>query len=363
MAAREPTGREHLTPVRIKDTSATERAGFRRCRRQWFLTVVHRLDSQEGNVNFFTGTLYHRGLQVYYEQKKAGASHDDATIAALDAYQDLFDTMMDEVKEDLGFFWQYGESAFREAGELGFEMVQNYLEQEGVNPLLDEIIAVEFRVRVPIPHPKTGRRTGWLSVQADLVGRKDGELVVVDHKTASREPNIGHLDIDDQLTAEVYSWFGHSGEFPTRAIYNVGLKRAPGPPKLIRKGKALSKDKSQGTTYQLYREAIREHGFDVADYLDILEYLKEREERGEDQFFQRNETFRSPEQIAAFERDLYQEFRDMKAVAADPARAYPNPSPFNCPGCPVRTICFTIQDGGDVEAIIKGGFVVADPRR
>lgn len=359
----EPTGREHLTPVKITDTSATERAGFRKCRREWFLTTVHRLTPEQPDELSFIGNLYHKALEVYYLRRKEGDEHEDAVSAALDAFQVKFDEDLEDVKDQLGFLADVGVQTYREAGELAFEMAQNFFDREATAPLLDEIIAVEFRVRVPIRNPKTGRRTGWLSVQADVIGRKDGELTVVDHKTRGRVPNSAHLDIDDQLTAEVFSWYSFSGEFPTRAVYNVAMRRRIDAPTLIRKGKALSKDKSQGTSYAAYMQAIEENGFDRADYEDFLQYLRNRELMGEDPLFVQETTFRSPQQIEAFGRDLFQEFRDMKAVAADPARAYPNPTPDGCRRCSVRAICFTIQDDGDVEAIIKAGFTVGDPRR
>jgi hypothetical protein len=362
----EPTGEEHLTPVLITDTSATERAVFRQCRRRWFLTVVHRLDPEEGNPNFFVGNLFHSGLQRYYEGIRDGESHDEATERALDAYQIEFEVEMEKLREQLKFLWPVAQPQWRELGELGFEMVQNYLDREGRNPMFDEIVAVEFRVNVDIPD-RLGNSMGKLSVQADVIGRKDGELKVADHKTASRDVTSAHLDIDDQLTAEVFAWWRHSGQFPERAVYNVAYKKSFGPPRQIRGSKEkpvkLSKDKSQGTTYALYRQEIERLGLDKGDYVDILTALKEREDRGEDALFHREEVFRSLDQLEAFERDLYWEFRDMQDVAAEPERAYPNPTKFNCPNCPVRVICFAIQDGGDVPAIIRGGFVVAEPRR
>lgn len=365
----EPTGREHQTPVKITDTSATERAGFRRCRRQWFLTTVHRLDPQEGNPNFFLGNLVHRALEEYYRMRQGGAySHDVAVEGALDAYQAKFEEDLAAVEGQLGrFFWQQAEPAWRDVGSLGFEMVQNYLEAEELNPIFDEIVSVEVRVRVPIRNPKTRRRIGWLSVQTDLVGRKDGELCTADHKTASRQPSIGHLDIDDQLTAEVFAVLLDSGEFPTRAVYNVLMKRSYGPPKELKPKKdgtrKFSKAKDQGTTSTLYRQALAEAGLTEEGYEDILAHLEATEAAGESKLFVRDESFRTPEQMAAFERDLYWEYRDMRDVAANPERAYPNPRPDNCNYCPVRAVCTTIQDGGDVESIIRGGFVVADPRR
>lgn len=362
----EPTGQEHLTPVLIRDTSATERAVFRQCRRRWFLTTIHRLDPQEGNPNFFVGNLYHKALEVFYQALKDGIDHDGAVAIALDAYQELFDQYMAELAAQLRFLWPVAEPQWRELGELGMEMAQNYFDREAINPLFDEIIAVEVRVNVAIRSPK-GRKVGELSVQTDVIGRKDGELKGADHKTASRDISSAHLDIDDQLTAEAFVIWKTTGEFPDRMVYNVAFKKSFGPPRRLKDKKdgtpRLSKDKGQGTTYALYREEVERLGLPLNDYGDILQTLREREARGEDALFHREEVIRSPDQLDAFARDLYHEFRDMKEVAKHPERAYPNPTKMNCPNCPVRSVCFTIQDGGDVPAIIKAGFVVAEPRR
>jgi hypothetical protein len=355
------TGLEPVTPVKIKSTSATERAGFRKCRRQWLLSTVHRLDPQSGNVNFFLGNCYHAGLEGYYRMQMAGGLVDDREVAALDEYQDRFDSELAKVKSQLGFLFAVGEQAFRQAGELGLEMLQNYLERERDDPLLDEVIAVEFRVNVAIRNSR-GSKVGVLSVQADVVGKLDGELRVVDHKTASSTMPSAHLDLDDQLTAEVFAWWQATGDFPEKAVYNVAMKKAPKPPALLKSGK-LSKAKNQTTTARLYREEIASRGLNVADYLDFLVMLDEREASGEDKLFRREEVFRTPGQMAAFERDLYEEWRDMRAVAAHPERAYPSPASMSCSHCPVRAICTTIQDGGDYAAVIQAGYVVADPRR
>lgn len=362
----EATGLEHVTPAKITSTSATERASFRRCRRQWFLTVVHRLDPEEGNVNFFLGSLFHLALEKYYSALKDGASLDDAEDAGINGYRLSYQVEIDGIRDRLGFAWEYARPMWEEAGDLGFEMAQNYFYQERRDPLLDEVIAVEFRVNVPILSPKGRRTGGTLSVQADVVGRLRGSLRVVDHKSATRDYPSSMMELDDQHTAEAYSWWRATGEFPDEVVRNIAKKRAPEPPRLI-KGKkkgtvALSKSKSQYTTLEMYEAAIVQSGLDRLDYAEHLQWLREQERDGS-RFFTREVTFRSPDQFAAFERDLYQEWRDMRQVAREPERAYPNPSTFNCPSCSVRAVCMTIQDNGDVQAVVKAGYVVADARR
>lgn len=365
-----PTGLEPKTPVIIRDTSATERAAFRRCRRSWFLGVVHRLYVVEGNQNFWFGTLVHAALEEFYRAllENGGQDYDSASARSLDVYQLEYDKSLVPIREHMGFLWSNVEPTYRELGEMGIEMLQAYFDRERRDPIFDEIVEVERRVWVPIRDPRR-RVVGYLSVRTDLVGRRRGRLGVADHKTASREMDERQLDLDDQLSAEVYAvWKSRDDqEFPEDAVYNVLYKRVPRAPKQLKPGKdgkvKLSKDKSQGTTYDLYIEEIHRLGLDAEDYEDILQTLYNIEQAGESQFYKRTRVTRNAAQMSSFEKNLYQEYRDMKVVASQPERAYPNPSPFSCPSCSVRLVCLAMNDGGDVEALIKASYVVGDPRR
>lgn len=376
--AAEPTGLEHVTPVKIKDTSATERGMFRRCRRQWFLMVAHHLQTIGGNENLWVGTLVHAGLEGYYKYlmdarwKSSMREHvrRDIHLAAVAAGFDMYELeagiALDKLREELGFLWPMNEQRWLDLAELGFNMIANYFDREEKDPIFDEIVDVEHRLDIPIRSPK-GRKIGSLSVRTDLVGRRDGILAVADHKTYSRDVQPAQLDLDDQLTAECYAVLMYMDEWPEEAVYNGLAKRAPGPPRRLKDGKGgkvkLSQAKDQGTTYAEMMDAINEHGLDPEEYRGFLNYLWNLEKTDESPFFRRERVLRSQEQLASFEASLYQEWIDIRAVARHPEKAYPNPSPFSCPSCPVKTICLAMNDDGDVSAIIRADFVVGDPRR
>jgi hypothetical protein len=375
---REPTGREPYTPVIVKDTSATERAAFRRCRRQWFLGVVQHLENVEGNQNYWLGTLVHKGLEAYYSVLRdrkwrsdldysiRAATHQAAIEYAFDEYMVWYHASLITLEDTLGFLWSSVEPTYFELGQLGFDMLVAYFNREQDEPLFDEIIDVEQRIAVPIRTPG-GRKVGVLSVTTDLVGRRNGILSTADHKTASREMSESQLDLDDQLTAEVYAVWLSRGEFPEEAVYNVLMKKVAVPPKRLQDGKGgvvrLSKDKSQPTTYLLYKAELEKHHLPVQDYEDVLEHFWNQEQSGESPFFRRSRVLRSEAQMASFETNLYHEWRDIKRVAAHPEQAYPNPNVMNCMGCSVKIICMAMQDDGDVESVMKAGFIVGDPRR
>ncbi len=360
----EPTGREHVTPVAITATSATERAVFRKCRRQWFLSVVHGLETMEGNLNFWLGELVHSGLEEYYKGIQGGLPHDVAANLALAAYEDKYLEAFEPLAAQWRAVWQLARPIYEDMGVLGYDMLAGYFEREQRQPLVDEVEQVEERLFVPIVD--NGEVIGWLAVRTDLVGRRHGLLAAIDHKTAGSKLASSMLDIDDQGTSEVFAVWRDMGEFPEKFIYNALLKKQPLPPKPVKGTKLepvkLSKAKGQPTTYALYLAEIARLGLDRANYEDVLERLLEDEDLDETPFYYREETFRTPGQMDEFERNLLEEFKDMRAVAAEPQRAYPSPSQFACPTCPVKQACFAIMDGSDPGHVITTQYVIGESR-
>jgi PD-(D/E)XK nuclease superfamily len=365
----DPTGLEPRTPLRIADTSATERAVFRSCRRRWLLSTAHRLGRVEGHSAFLFGTAVHAGLARFY-----AALHDEpgaygaALGPALQGFDDSWGASMEALEDDLGFLWPEYREAYAEDGRLGHQMLEGYAEREERSPIRGTPVSIEQRFAVPILSP-SGHPVGELSVQLDLVmERPDGRIAVVDHKTAAGKPNSGQLDLDDQLTAYCWAYLRHTGEMPREEVYNVLLKKAAHEPAVLkaRPTKAdpdpapkLSRDRAALTTAALYRSAIDRLGLDPNDYAEHLLWLAE----GGPEFYYRESVFRTRGQMASFERNLYHEFQDMRRVAARPELAYPNPSRHECPSCPVRDVCQSMMEGGDAAGLIRSEYVVLPPRR
>lgn len=361
------TGNEPWTPVRLTETSVTERAAFRKCRRQWFLTIVHRLEGPGINENFWLGELVHAALEAYYLHDLASCgcgrrercSH--AAKAALDAYDAAANKAMAALRKDLGLLWEHAREDWEALDELGHEMVKGYIRFDREEGGLGEVESVEQRFRVRIP----GTR-GFMSLRIDLVTIREVlekiRRTVTDHKSASSKPSEAMHDIDDQFTAYHWGYAAATGKRVHRVVRNVLLKRAARPPRLVGKGKQrrLSTDKRAPVTLELFLEAIRAEGFNKADYAEHLDYLAAR---GWQDFFVRQETIRTKGQLRQFVVNLREEWRDMVNVASHPIRAYPNPSPMHCPSCPVRDVCAAMMDERDVGGLIRSNYRIGDPRR
>ena len=356
----EPTGREMSTPVMIRDTSVTERAAFRKCRRQWLGHLVHRLGLPGGASHFLFGTAIHAGLAQGYQSVLDGGQ-----VVVMDsqgAFQEDWEAAKQGLSEDLGFLWPSFREEYDELDTLGDGMLANYWAHDELKPVVLDVVSVEERYEVPILSPG-GSTVGWLSAQMDLVGDDDHGRKIVDHKTASQRPNPAQLDFDDQLRGYVWARWKATGEWVQRAVYNALMKVVPHTPKRLKPGRdgkvKLSQDKQQVTTYDLYLKAIEDEGLERNDYAGFLLHLREEAPT----LVIREGLWMSEGSIDEFERNLYNEFQDMKRVALRPDLAYPNPSPFNCPSCPIKTLCLAMINGEDAEEVIKSQYSILPPRR
>lgn len=342
----DPTGLEPTTPFHLKDTSATERSSFKDCHRSWFLQYGHRLGKSEGYMPFIFGTAMHEALAAFY----SGGS-------ALETWELAWDEAVKELDAELGGLAKFAAPEHIELGDLGRAMLVNYLRHEETDPVVDEVIDVEERFEVPIRNGK-GRVLARLSVQLDLLGKRRGKLVVVDHKTASSAPNLSLLDMNDQMTAYIWAVRLETGDDIRGAIYNALLKKATHPPVEL-KSKKLSVNKQALVTYEDFRHEIAERKLDINDYSEHLAYLKDHPPV----LLVREETYRTKAQLAEFERNLVHEIVDMKRVAARPQIAYPSSSAMRCGSCSVQLICRTMMERGDVGSIVRNNFTILPPRR
>lgn len=351
-----------LAPVDLRETSVTERADFRQCRRKWFLGTVKRLQPHGGAPHFWFGNLIHYALEHYYLGGMEGDTIEEREEYGREAYEHYLKDSLGDVRDELGFLWESAKDEYDAMADMGRSMLNGYFLMERETGGFGKVVAVEERYRVPI-RTASGRvfpGRPELTGRFDLIVEKpDGTLWVIDHKTAGSKHNSGYLDMDDQLTGYAYVYWRATGTFPRGQVYNVLLKKAPGPPRLL-KNNTLSTAKDQNTTYSLYLKEIKRLGFDRRDYSEMLAYLKDK---GWGDFYIQEGVFRNVAQLKQFEKNLAFEWRDMRTVAKNPEEAYPSPSSFNCPSCPVKMICATMQDGGDVEAIIEAQFTVAPERR
>lgn len=343
-------------PARLEVVRVTEVERFKECRRAWYLGEIRGLVPKVPTDYLWFGDKMHIGLQ------KLAETND--TEQAIAAYMDACNASIPDLEKGFGSFWPDVAPMFQELVTLGRGMLHNYAIFDKATGMRLKTTALEERLFVPIHNPAGRALKGMpqLTARMDrLVVREgqDGEYII-DYKNSTRQWTEGrNLELDEQTTGYHYEFWRVRGYLPRGMIYDTLLKRVPNEPRVLKNG-TLSKDKDQGTTFELYTAALREMNLDPKDYTDILAQLKEQ---AWTKYFKREVTTRNLAQIKAYESDLYYTFQDMREVARDPRKAYPSPSPMRCPRCPFRDVCLAMNDGSDYEDIIKARFIVSEEKR
>lgn len=344
-------------PKRLEVVRVTEVSKFKECRRAWYLGEIRGLVPKAVQDFFWFGDKMHIGLQIF-------AATGDIE-KAITAFLEASSASIPDLEKGYGGMWPEMEPMFQEMVTMGKAILHNYAIFERATGMKLMTTHLEERLFVPI-RTASGKSAlkgmPQLSARMDrvVVDERDGREYMVDYKNSTHQWTEGRgLELDEQTTGYHYEFWRTRNYLPAGMIYDTLLKKVPNEPKILKNG-TLSKDKDQGTTYELYMEAIKAQGANPAEYAEILQILREQ---GWSKFFKREITHRNMEQIRSYERDLYHTFQDMRAVAQNPAKAYPNPSPMRCPRCPFRDVCLAMNDGSDAEDMIKARFTISEEKR
>lgn len=329
----------------------SERTTFKKCRRLWDFNSVLRQAREPVKMSsaLAFGIAIHVGLQHYYEPERWEFPQDVKVGKAVGEFVKENERQRREYMEARGDLSVEDEQEFKEREELGVAMLKHYCKwaerQDEFTP-----VAVEERFQVPIPDEDgqplyiDGRPVVY-QVRVDLLLKdKQDRLWILDHKTTARFDQLNFLDVDTQITS--YAWAAqlHYQEKIAGVVYNEVRKSAPKEPRVLQSGK-LSQDKSQLTTYELYVEAIEQHGLDASDYSGMLDYLREQG----DSFVRRTRVHRTQREIAHQGQLILDEARDM----LENPSIYPNPGKFNCNYCDFLAPCTVVSEGGDVDYMLN----------
>jgi len=96
------------------------------------------------------------------------------------------------------------------------------------------------------------------------------------------------------------------------------------------------------TTAEKYRRAIKENGFDEADYVDLLAYLEANV------FFQRELVAHTKTELKNFTAQLTAEMLDMTAVNM---QIYPYAKRDCSWGCSYKILCQAEDEDGDLKSL------------
>ncbi|KKM73035.1 hypothetical protein LCGC14_1414490 [marine sediment metagenome] len=296
---------------------------YKNCHLRHYFGYIDLLAPKKPHEALRFGTAIHTGLEEYHTPN---GSLPAAKLAFALSLKESIEQMQAWGVE----IWNEDREQFVAEEQLGVQMLTRY---HDFNKTKDQFIPVSleesFQVKVRTPRGYKSPTTIFAG-KIDGIVKLDGELWLLEHKTAASIDNkyITSLDLDDQVNT--YLWAARELGYDIKGvIYNVLAKWAPKPPKLLKNGK-LSTDKRQKTTHDLFFAAITKHNLLPVDYTDMLIHL----EAQEDTTFYREKVYRNDAEFDRIGRELYAVSRDM----AKP-QMFRNPGACRLQGCSFRSIC------------------------
>lgn len=276
----------------------------------------------------------HSALEAYYRPEtwgKQGLQESNSMEAFLIAIK--------EVQQLVKIGALEFEVRFEELKALGIGMLEHYFAWAPTRDKFTPIL-VEVEFEVPIP----GLEGVVYQGRIDLIVEDDqGRYWLVDHKTTAQMADTEWLALDDQCSSYAWAIKEKLGLRVSGVIYNELRKKVPRKPAPLKSG-ALSANKAQDTTYEVYLAEVIRLGFNPESYTGILMYLRDNPK----DFVRRTRITYGPRVLPIVEDRIRAEAQEM---LNNPA-IYPTPSRFNCNGCNFFRPCLAKFEGYDPDAIL-----------
>ena len=324
----------------------SDRKSFKDCRLAWHWGSKIRCNLEplrtDNALGF--GTSIHAGLEEFYDPRAwEKLTAQERLGLALRAFETTWsEYLIEGLSEEERAEWK------RLFG-LGREMLKGYVKwaakmDRGITPVFTE---VEFEVPIDLSAKADFGEVVYQGRIDLIVKDADSEYWIWDHKTAARLDPTDFLELDEQTASYAWAIQEQLGIKIAGVVYNELVKNYPEPPKVLKSGK-LSQDKQQNTTYELYEQALAEHGLPVVEYADFLTYLQDNPR----EYFRRVQVQRSQRELRLMGERIALEAVDM---LNDPS-IYPNPNRFKCGRCSFRGACVAYNDGSDYDYILNINF-------
>lgn len=334
----------------------SERGTFKRCRTLWDFTSQNRRNLEPVRMHsaLSFGIAVHVALEHFYDPHRweQGLPIEMHLSRALSALDDELDRQMEAEAEATGGLDNERLEEYREYLELGSGMLKTYMRFAEQNDRDWKPVAVEEKMVLPVVNPETGQQLltndfepVFYQIRLDLLVEDDnGDLWIVDHKTAKSLGDLFFLEVDTQMMSYATTVQRILGKTVRGVVYNEIRKAHPTEPDVLKSG-GLSQNKRQHTDTYHYLKAIERLGLDKADYADMLEYL----ERNPKEYVRRTLVNYSQRELATQERYIFEESMEM---LNDPT-IYPNAHKFNCNGCAFIGPCTVRNEDGDFEFLLN----------
>lgn len=389
-----------LAETGVAEVHVSDINEFLKCRRSWNWSSRFRGNLTPNRIYrpFFTGRIVHAAMEDWYA-RGAPMPDDEKDISFELLFQDAYNTILwEELGPWLPLEAESPAPAIRddmalmdtlrmmpdEIEELKNElllikgMLEHYAlwENRNVGPFALrnlEFLSVEQEFNVPIVHPATGevhKRARYAGKWDELVRRRDnGDVYVWEIKTTSRPEQRAKMLLNDpQCTHYLNACEQAFPELRSKIkgmLYTLMAKRVPRMPKVLNNG-MLSTDIRGQSFDSFVRFITAHHGlsdwtedarrqFIISHYGAQLQVLLRSQNR-ENTFFERHLVVRN-------EAARYQGRLDLWHIAdamTDPnLPMYPTPG-FGCSYCLFHEPCIALQNGQNVDTILRTSYIQRD---
>lgn len=218
-----------------------------------------------------------------------------------------------------------------------------------------EVLAVEHKFELLVGSVNGKRAV--LPGQIDLVTRSEGHVWLWEHKTTGSVPSQGRrfrdlqtliykVAVEELLSLEL-----------TGVVWNYVRTTPPKAPRLLQSG-VLSTAKSQTTTVDLYRSAIRKNGLDTYKY-DV--FLRQIEHREREMMFPRH-TLPLVQAEDVLLRDYIASVEQIQTAASIVDFVPVRTIDAQCDWCGFVKLCQAAIAGGDLDELRQRHFVESEQK-
>jgi RecB family exonuclease len=306
---------------------------WRRCPNQYRYKYVMGLKPRERKTQLERGSWLHELLMVHYDGEDWRLRHR--------ALKKQFMNLFEEEREQLG-----------DLPTECFRIMKSYERTYKFDDEGHHTIDSEMNEVVTLPNGLE------VVVVIDLITEdRRGGLWIWDHKTRKSFVDRDILLLDPQLTL-YYDALELMGYKNLRGcIANELSTVAPSIPALTYNGTKLSKRKNIATDTYTYMSEIRKHGFNPADYADILHIIGVNQK---DRFFRRTAIPKDPPMLKSVRQDVLHAAREIRL--AENKNRFPRTVDNSCKwSCDFRDICIAELHGGDIRSMVKMNFKEKEP--
>lgn len=297
---------------------------WRRCPKQFEFKYEMKLRPKRKGVQLERGSWLHDLLMHHYDGHDWRERHNEL--------KRQFDNLFEEEKEHLGDLPDEVERLMR-----GY--LHEYRKIDGafrtIDTELDEIITLP-----------NGLKFNFIIDR--IYEDRDGGLWLQDHKSVKNFMDPDFMLLDAQLAR--YFWCAERmGYTPLLGIeFNEFRTKAPTVPKLTDSGARLQKKMNIDTDALTYLREIKRHGFDPADYSDILSHLLHQHEK----FFRRTKLPMSKPLMRQQMLELVMSAREI--TSAQKRGEFPRSPMKACDwDCDYKNLCITDLQGGNIAPLVK----------